>query len=159
MHATSPCLTPSSFWRLPGEKVCNCLKRQQLLECEEFTWLHKFLNSQGVFLKYFYPFSILAQWLQQVLGCSAALQDGSERKSSGWVAKSSQPLLRMRESRVCLPTLAQSSVTFLSFTKPSSLSWLVLRYLEMKCHRDQGLCPQRGDSVILSCLSFNLGTY
>lgn len=25
VHASAACLTPSSFWRLPGEKVCNCL--------------------------------------------------------------------------------------------------------------------------------------
>lgn len=147
---------PSSFWRLPGEKVWNYLPSRGSSSSRvknSRTWILELSRSfSQVFLPFFCASTV-------VWDCSPALQDGSERKSPGWVAKSSQPLLRMRESRVCLPTLTQLSLACLSFTKPSSLSYLGLGYLEMKCHQEH-LCPvgvyEPGQSVILSCLSFNL---
>lgn len=157
VHASAACQTPAHSGDCQVRKCVIAFPQGAAAPRVGRIHTHKFSNSQGAFLEGFYPFSVPAQWLQLVWDCSTALQDGSERKSPGWVAKSPQPLLRTKESRVCLPTVTQLSVTCLSFTKPSPLSCLGLRYL--KCHQEH-LCPvgvyERGLSVILSCLSFNL---
>lgn len=154
MHASAACLTPSSFWKLPGEKVCNCLPSRGSSSSSVKHSHTQILELSRRFSQVFLPFFCSIPVVTAGLGVQdcASEWEWEEIFRMGCEVITAPP---QNEGKQSLSSYSDTVFCYLPVFYKAIFSFMSGSYLEMECHQE-GLSPVEVRAWAFSDIFFQL---